>query len=211
MENSIKDLEAYRKQKQAKGEEDALALYRKAKRDASANANIREKVRARHMFREAAGLPGGIPFSREQEEAFEDWFLFDYVSIRGFTMFNLFLRRNSVHLAEADLVQGALFLSSVLQPVRVERAAGEELAASDILTGEKLQLKVTDSISLEEGRTYFIRCIPVFSRSFCFGPAFQVNSTTAVITKYKELMAVEGGMTWRPFLKKFALTFLFRD
>jgi hypothetical protein len=210
MENSIKDLEAYRKQKQAKSEESAVALYRKAKRDAAVNANIREKVRARHIFREAAGLPGGIPFSSEQEEAFEDWFLFDYISIRGFTMFNLFLRRNSGQLAEADLIQGALFLSSVLQPARIERASGEELAASDILTGERLQLKAEESICLEEGRSYFIRCIPVFSADFCFGPVFPMDSTEAIIEKYKELNAGGQDMPWRPFLKKYAQSFLFR-
>ncbi|MCA1036572.1 MULTISPECIES: hypothetical protein [Bacillus] len=207
MENTIKDLEAYRKQKQAKGEESALALYRKAQKDSAVNANIREKVRARHIFREAAGLPGGIPFSSEQEEVFEDWFLFDYISIRGFTMFNLFLRRNTGQLAEADLIQGALFLSSVLQPVKIERAEGEILAACDILTGEKLQLKAAESISLEEGRSYFIRCIPVFSRTFCFGPAFPMDNTDAVVESYNE--AVREGMAYRPFLKKTAVAFLF--
>ncbi len=207
MENTIKDLEAYRKQKQAKGEENALALYRKAQKDSAVNANIREKVRARHIFREAAGLPGGIPFSSEQEEVFEDWFLFDYISIRGFTMFNLFLRRNTGQLAEADLIQGALFLSSVLQPVKIERAEGEKLAAYDILTGEKLQLKAAESISLEEGHSYFIRCIPVFSRTFCFGPAFPMDNTDAVVERYNE--AVREGMTYRPFLKKTAVAFLF--
>jgi hypothetical protein len=211
MENSIKDLEAYRKQKQAKSEENALALYRKAQRDSEVNANIREKVRARHIFREAAGLPGGIPFSSEQEEVFEDWFLFDYISIRGFTMFNLFLRRNSGQLAEADLIQGALFLSSVLQPVKIERADGEKLDAFDILTGEKLQLKAAGSITLEETRSYWIRCIPVFTRNFCFGPAFPMNNSNAVSERYKELMAAGEGMTWRSFLKKSALSLLFRD
>ncbi len=211
MENSIEDLEAYRKQKQAKGEENALALYGKAQRDSAVNANIREKVRARHIFRETAGLPGGIPFSSEQEDVFEDWFLFDYISIRGSTMFNLFLRRNSGQLAEADLIQGALFLSSVLQPVKIERAEGEKFAAFDILTGEKLQLKAADSIKLVERRSYWIRCIPVFTGNFCFGPAFPMNNADAVVEQYKELMASGEGMTWRSFLKKSALALLFRD
>ena len=71
--------------------------------------NIREKVRASHLFKELVNLPHEAALSDSHEQLFFQWFAFEYVTIQGKTLLQLFLADQAKQKTESFLIQGAFF------------------------------------------------------------------------------------------------------
>lgn len=217
MDRSILDLNSYREDKQVQGEKHAQRLLELADHYTERHANIREKVRAKHIFRKMLGLPPDSSFSPTHNEAFQDWFLFDYKTIQGSSMFSLFLKNNSRQLTEPDLIQGALFLTSVMEPVEFIEA---DLVKKDLyfksFEGDVpfyMRHQRMDISLASAGDLFFIRRIPLIYLDYGLGPVFRIsgrNTIKNMKSAYAEAKEKYPELTWRAFLKTNALLF-FKD
>ncbi|WP_394137597.1 hypothetical protein [Cytobacillus oceanisediminis] len=216
MEGSILDLNSFRETKQLQGEKNAVQLYTLAEDYTERTANIREKVRVKHLFRKTLGLPPEAAFTSLQHEVFQNWFLFDYKTIQGSTMFSLFLKNNSRQLSEPDLIQGALFLTSAMEPVRVVKIDCTVITAVGAESESPFQMRhmhghLPDMSTCE---WLFIRKIPIQMFDFAMGPVLPVKDKVIVdrmLDAYSEAKKKFPELTWRAFLKTNVLYFLFGE
>lgn len=211
--NSILNLNSYRVQKQLQGEASAIKLYNLAQAFTERNANIREKVRAKDLFRKMLHLHEKEAFTSIQEKAFSEWFLFDYMTAQGLTMFNLFLRKHSQQLLEPELIQGALFLTSVFEPVKVLKIESSSILVEEDYTKAHGELVITTDLSLKENNYYFIRSIPVVHKAFALGSIYPIFDNRVLEEMYKEYdmtRKLYEQYSIRAFLKKNAIKYLFR-
>lgn len=215
MDGSILDLNSFREAKQLQGEKNAAQLYDLAMDYTERTANIREKVRAKHLFRKTLGLSPETPFSVLQSEVFQNWLLFDYKTVQGSTMFSLFLKYNSRKLSEPDLIQGALFLTSAVEPVRVINHSHKVITASGAEDGRQFQMRHIkgDFPEMPAGKWFLIRKIPIQIYDFPIGPILPVKDNKLVeimLEAYLEAKSKFPELTWRSFLKSNVLSFLSR-
>ncbi|QOK25383.1 hypothetical protein IIE26_16870 [Cytobacillus oceanisediminis] len=212
MDSSILDLQSFRKAKQLQGENNALRLYTLSKDYTERTANIREKVRAKHLFRKTLGLASETAFSPIQQEVFQDWFLFDYKTIQGSTMFSLFLKNNARQLSESDLIQGALFLTSVMEPIRILDVSQKKISASGVKDSTSFLLSQHGVFRPELSiGWYFIRRIPIQMYDFPIGPFISIQKDEGVhrLTKaFSKAKLKVPDLTWRAFLKSNVLFFI---
>ncbi|MCS0789764.1 hypothetical protein [Cytobacillus pseudoceanisediminis] len=212
MDSSILDLQSFRKAKQLQGENNALRLYTLSKDYTERTANIREKVRAKHLFRQTLGLAPEAAFSPFQQEVFQDWFLFDYKTIQGSTMFSLFLKNNTRQLSESDLIQGALFLTSVMEPIRILDVSQKKISASGVEDSTSFLLSQHGVFRPELSiGWYFIRRIPIQMYDLPIGPFIYIQKDEAVnrLTKaFSKAKLKVPDLTWRAFLKSNVLFFI---
>ncbi|WP_322446855.1 hypothetical protein [Robertmurraya mangrovi] len=216
MDHSILDLHAFREQKQMQGEEKAADLLEKAQAFTERYANIRESVRAKSLFRKLLSLPEDSRLTPIQERIYSEWFLHDYKTIQGLTMFNLFLRNHAKELSEPDLIQGALFLTSTFEPVKVKKVIQNkfELSILDLYSNEEYILvqRNMELSEVKENGTYFIRKIPLMIRSFGIGGVYPFHDIDILNEMQKEFLLQKQGIenyTWRAFLKKNAVKYIF--
>ncbi|MBN8200884.1 MULTISPECIES: hypothetical protein [Bacillaceae] len=212
MDGSIMDLHSFRKAKQLQGEKNALRLYTLSRDYTERTANIREKVRAKHLFRKTLGLDPEAAFLPIQQAVFQDWFLFDYKTIQGSTMFSQFLKNNSRELSESDLIQGALFLTSVMEPIRIIEVCQKVISASRAEDNTPFLLSQNGVFRPELSKGwYLIRRIPIQMYDLPIGPFISIQSYEAVnrLTEAFSKSKLEvPDLTWRAFLKSNVLFFI---
>ncbi|MBT2691171.1 hypothetical protein J7I93_23845 [Bacillus sp. ISL-47] len=216
MEGSILNLNSFRETKQLQGEKNAVQLYTLAGDYTERTANIREKVRAKHLFRKTLGLSPEAAFTALQNGVFQNWFLFDYKTIQGSTMFSLFLKNNSRQLSEPDLIQGALFLTSAMEPIRVKKFDRNVITAVGAEHESSFQMRHMDGDlpDMSAGEWFFIRKIPIQMFDIAMGPILPIKDKVTVdrmLEAYSEAKLKFPELTWRAFLKTNVLYFLFRE
>ncbi|GLB58545.1 hypothetical protein [Cytobacillus sp. NCCP-133] len=211
MDGSILDFKSYREAKQLQGEKIAVQLHKGAMVYTERTANIREKVRAKYLFRKALGLQPEILFTPLQSEVFQNWLLFDYKTIQGSTMFSLFLKNNSRKLSEPDLIQGALFLTSAIEPVRIISNDHKVITVAGAEDQRPFRMRQSDLPDLLPGQWFFIRKIPIQIYDLAVGPILSVKDPLTVeemLEAYSEAKVKYPELTWRSFLKTNVLYFL---
>ncbi|KON86705.1 hypothetical protein AF332_07795 [Sporosarcina globispora] len=215
MDGSILDLQSFRKAKQVQGEKNALRLYTLSMDYTERTANIREKVRAKHLFRKTLGLAPEDAYSPIQQEVFQNWFLFDYKTIQGSTMFSLFLKNNARQLSESDLIQGALFLTSAMEPIRILGKNRNVISALGVENSTPLLLRHHEELQQELSMGWhFIRRIPIQLYDLPIGPFISIQSNEAansLMEAFSEAKIKFPDLTWRAFLKSNVLYFIFRE
>lgn len=208
---TILNFEAYRNQKQLQGEDSARQLYKRAMDFTDRNANIREKVRGKHLFRRMTGLSGETPLTPPLEEVFSEWFLFDYKTIQGFTMFSLFIKKSSQQLTEPELILGALFLSTVLEPVVVAGTDNHkgQLTVKSRLSDQQVIIssETVDVLNLKKGELVFLRRLPLVAKDILLGNIYPVSHLNAISDMDQDFNE-QIELTWRAFLKRYAYSYL---
>jgi hypothetical protein len=208
-EELLFDLISYRNKKQIQAEKNASRLFSKATDFAIRYSNIREKVRAKHLFRQQIYYSNDIPLSKDLEDIFQQWFLFDYHTIQGETMFSLFLKQYSSELSEHELIMGALFLTTYVEPFEVvgwEEKVGVMLV-KDIFEGKTFTLKnhAEEVFNLKSGDYLFFRKLPLLTYDWIIGTIFPIKTKERVnqlITTYEQTKTVNPTLTWRTYLKR---------
>jgi hypothetical protein len=206
-EDSFIDLLTYREQKQLQGEKNAAKLLELASDFAVRYANIREKVRAKHLFRQQILFSSELPLPKYLDDIFQQWFLFDYHTIQGETMFSLFLKQHAAKLSEPELVLGALFLTTFVEPFKIIEMDEEQLRLEvrDLSNGRSYSIKIsiTSSSHLKSGKYVFLRRLPLITNDWSIGPIFPTDELIHPITEsYEQACKVNPSLTWRSFLKR---------
>ncbi|MFC3525505.1 hypothetical protein ACFOLK_13125 [Marinococcus halophilus] len=113
------DIQRYRQRRQVEADrrlESLLAAFKDWKEE---NTNLREKVRAKHLFAEQTGLAVEQVEKRPWDMLFEEWFSYDYVTIIGTHLFDMFLKQTLTERTRMDLQLGGLLLTASWLPVEL--------------------------------------------------------------------------------------------
>lgn len=169
------------------------------------HVNIREKVKAKHIFSEKVGCGRSPVFSKIEEQLFHDWFTYDYITIRGTTIYQLFVEHTSRVRHPLDAVVHALFMASVLEPFKVIKVDKKHIYAEKLLTGEQCSIKMLSRCKmLEEGEIIFLRSVPVLDQLLCISEVFQSDKESANNLVHQFEKSTDS---WRTFLKKFSIKY----
>lgn len=168
--------------------------------------NIREKVKAKHIFSEQISLEKGVVFSSLQDKLFNDWFTYDYVTISGMTIYQSYIKNANGQKHPLDSVVHALFMASVLEPFKVKKTVGENIHAKKLLTGEECVIKTDRKVEeVAPSSILFLRSIPLLDGQLCVSNIFIQQDDTlidALLTEYKK-----SSESWRTFLKKYSIKY----
>lgn len=205
----IFDLVSYREQKQLQAETNAERIYSLATDFVIRYSNIREKVRAKHLFRQQIYFHNELPLPKYLEELFQQWFLFDYHTIQGETMFSLFLKKHSTVLTEHEMILGAVFLTSYIEPFEIIEVDQENrlLIVKETTEGKIFSITmIANEITYgSKGEYVFLRRLPLVSKDWAIGPIFLVQSNELirqVTSSFEQSKKNNPSLTWRAYLKR---------
>ncbi|XQY91031.1 hypothetical protein ACNRWW_16100 [Metabacillus sp. HB246100] len=170
--------------------------------------NIREKVKAKHIFREKVHCSKEHVFSEKEEKQFQDWFTYDYQTIQGKTNYQLFLDTLKRNQHPLHPIIYALFLASVLEPFKVINITETHIYAENLLTKEsgKILSKGLEGLGNEmQGALVFIRTIPILNSFYNIStPFIQPNH---VVVRNLQQDVKESTDHYRTFLKKYSIKY----
>jgi hypothetical protein len=209
IEKTLIDFNSYRQQKQLQAEHNAASLFSLATDYSIRYSNIREKVRAKHLFRGQIHYSDELPLPKYLEDIFQQWFLFDYHTIQGETMFSLFLKQHSTKLSEPELVLGALFLATYLEPFKMVEINNEKrcFIVKEIVEEENQYtiIKTSNVFDLKKGEYVFLRRLPLLNKDWAIGSVFPIETKELIdqlVDTYKQIKLVNPSLTWRTYLKR---------
>ncbi|MGM7720813.1 hypothetical protein [Metabacillus sp. Hm71] len=179
----------------------AASLHNYVARD----VNIREKVKAKHIFSEKVGCIPTAIFSKMEEQLFLDWFAYDYVTIRGTTIYQTFVEQLSKKGHPLDRIVHALFMASALEPFKVIKSDEHHIHAKKLLTGETCTIKSEANKYAAQEDIIFLRSIPVFDQLLCISELYVQRNTKSIASMLQHLE--KSSDSWRTFLKKFAINY----
>ncbi|WJV31309.1 hypothetical protein QTG56_10470 [Rossellomorea sp. AcN35-11] len=122
-QEGLLNLERFRQKKQQVAEGHIKDLYSKAHEYALKETNIREKVRAKMIFSKRFLPQNDNRIDQKVESLFQEWFMFDYKTIKGQTLFFQFLQAHQLH--ESVKLLGAIILTAAWEPVKVRNIDSE--------------------------------------------------------------------------------------
>ncbi len=115
MQQDVSNFKAYRDQKQTEADQALHELYESYFSWLEKNTNLREKVRAKHIFKEKTDMHPDKLNETSWLLQFEHWFAFDYVTVIGSRMFDLFVRKNQGYMTKKMLELSGLIMTSAIQ------------------------------------------------------------------------------------------------
>ena len=170
------------------------------------HVNIREKVKAKHILTEKLGNETSAVFTLSQEMLFKDWFTFDYLTIKGLTNYQTYIKYGNRMKHPLDSIVHALFMASVLEPFKVIKYEKTHIHAKKLLTSETCIIKVDEVIpELQENEWIFLRSIPVFD-TFVLISEIYIQPDITVI-KELHTQFEKSTDSWRTFLKKYSIKY----
>ncbi len=211
------DLSMYRQQKQRVAEEQVEALYNRSREFVERETNIREKVRAKMLFMKRFNVNKQFANSEKVEQVFREWYLFDYKTIKGDTLFFQYLRAEDNNLSESLKIVGALFLTAPWVPVKLKGIDNNtsSFKVFDIIQGKVEHVKGNNIQipRLREDTIFFMRKIPLVLTQWLIGPYFVLGNEEQLLSLQKEYesMHKSNGVLWRTFLKETAPRYILSD
>ncbi|MBM7606147.1 hypothetical protein JOC75_004177 [Metabacillus crassostreae] len=169
--------------------------------------NIREKVKAKHIFRNKNSIKT-IEFTDDQELLFRDWFTFDYLTLKGLTIYQSYVSSQASKLHPLHSVIHALFMACVLEPFRVIKVDNDHIHAEKLLTKEVVEINIkllNKSRDMKEKENIFIRTIPIYDQLLCISEVYVQRDKEVISRLLKDIEKSEEN--WRTFLKKYSIKY----
>ncbi len=205
----IIDLIEIRKEKQSQTDDAIQSFYDEYVLFVMRYTNIREKVRASHLFRERTGLSQEQMQLSDKEYLFQHWFAFDYVTIQGRTLLQQFISEKAATRNETFLIQSALFLTSVLEPIIVSKVCESfYVKGYSPLTNKQVIIKDVKGRfkNTDVEKVLWVRKIKSLGYDVLVGSYF--IQAEASMEKLHQSLNQNEKLTWRQFLKRYAVAYL---
>ncbi|ADH98778.1 hypothetical protein [Salisediminibacterium selenitireducens] len=174
------------------------------------DTNLREKVRAKHTYRYRTGLPDHFPLPEDEMIFFQEWFAFDYVTVSGARIFDLFVRNNQGVFNRQMLELAGVLMLMHLQPVRITGKNSKHLLVSPAFEAEKEWHVESnqDLAQLNTGDLIFTRITQVGSRRLVVGTPFTIapEQEAPVLEKLSGIYQ-QGDSSFRKYMKEFGIDF----
>ena len=170
------------------------------------HVNIREKVKAKHILTKKIWNEKSAVLTLSQELLFKDWFTFDYLTIKGLTNYQTYIKYGNRMKHPLDSVVHALFMASVLEPFKVIKYDKPHIHAKKLLTNEVCTIKLDEgNPDLHEYGWIFLRSIPVFDDLFLISDMFIQHDNKIMDELHKHFE--KSTDSWRTFLKKYSIKY----
>ncbi|MEC2078246.1 hypothetical protein [Metabacillus fastidiosus] len=195
------DLQEHRINKEVRLEKAMIDHYEQLMLYIKHRVNIREKVRAKVIFSEKVGCKSSSKFNTLEEQLFLNWFAFDYTTVQGLTIYQIFLK----HYHRLDDVLHALFMVSVLEPYEILKKNEDYITAVNLQTNIICQLKY--AVDSQNKSFFFARTVPIFDKFLCLGGIFQKGSNNKISSLLNDYNNQEK-IGWRTYLKKYAIQYV---
>ncbi len=171
----VVDFNKLRSEKQSKSEQALMDVYDLFFTYIENNANLREKVRAKHLFKHKTQQPKEQAFDKLMNLHFEHWFAFDYVTVIGSRMFDLFIRDQKEAFTKPMLDLCGHLMLMTLEPVKIMKYDHTKIEVKRLMTGEiDYVYPFLFSPVVETGNVAFMRIAPVGFKQKVIGPVFTV-------------------------------------
>ncbi|PSL44544.1 hypothetical protein B0H94_108157 [Salsuginibacillus halophilus] len=158
----VVNFERLRNDKQQKADEALLSVYHHFFDWLQTGANLRDKVRAKHMFKTIASIDPDEMVRETSRFQFEHWFAFDYSTIIGAHLFDLFIRQESQALTSQELETSGVIMTTALELFQIEHVdhegcmtgkyplTGEErtITPTPLFAGELQKLNISEGLCL---------------------------------------------------------------
>jgi hypothetical protein len=189
--------------------QEAEALYEKLFYYIQFEMNLREKVRAKAMFRDLCGIEEERKLTPEEEIHFEHWLLFDYITVIGSRPFDLFVRAKKEEMSKQMTETAGLLMLMYLAPYRVKEKRETTWIVEDI-SGKQLEahpLGLTPKTN--PGDLVFARITTVGFLHTLVGPVINIPPEEELnVNALLEKKRHEGNKNYHRFLKETGISFL---
>ena len=170
------------------------------------HVNIREKVKAKHILTKKLGNDESPAFTFSQEMLFKDWFMYDYLTIKGMTNYQTYIKYRNDMKHPLDAVVHALFMASVLEPFKVIKYDETHIHAKKLLINETCTIKIGEIVpEIHESEWIFLRSIPVFDDLVLISDMFIQPNETLMEDLLNQFQ--KSTDSWRTFLKKYSIKY----
>lgn len=178
---------------------------------AERETNLREKVRARHVFSTITGDDSFPEKNPQWEDWFQLWYALDYLNIRGYRHLDGYLHKYRTDLTDKELRMIASLMTSYLSVFRLQ--IDEEsgcFMAREFFRGQDAGDLVLGLNGLEEGSPlYLLRPVKVGVYHVPAGPAAPVTRKQAkAMNEWLESMyqaewrqRTDESFSWRVFMQ----------
>lgn len=175
-------------------------------------ANLREKVRAKHLFYHKLGIDKNKELESSLQVQFEHWLLFDYVTVVGSRLFDLFIRAKKNDMSKQMLELSGILMLMHLEPFRVHDSKDKVVSVSPLLDPSKKIIKASPYLfkpDVKKNQLVFMRISMVGFEKRIIGPT-TVIAPSFESTIIEELKSVynQGQPEYRRYLKEYGIDML---
>ncbi|MGJ9382347.1 hypothetical protein [Salipaludibacillus sp. CF4.18] len=175
-------------------------------------ANLREKVRAKHLFRHKLGLPKDAVLTDDLQVHFEHWLLFDYVTVIGSRVFDMFVRAKKNELSKQQLEICGIMMLMHLEPIQIIEKKKNKIMYTPLFETKNKQIEATPYLfpgKFHEGDLVLSRVLKMGIENKLIGPSIQVSpSYYKDVVKRLEKNYAEGPSVYRRYLKEYGIDML---
>ncbi|RNA70382.1 hypothetical protein [Alteribacter keqinensis] len=211
----IVDFNELKKEKQRKSDQALMDVYGLLFTYVEKQANLREKIRAKHLFSHKIDFPRNQAFDQSLQLHFEHWFVFDYVTVIGSRIFDLFVRDYKNELSKPMLDLCGHLMLMTLEPVKVLKETRERLTVERKLTGDIEEVEsflITAEVS--KGDFAFMRIVPAGFSHKIIGPVFIIDDSDVKRVEAQVNDAIDStgkeveNVRVKRFLKEYGVDFM---
>lgn len=199
-----------KRKKQKIYKQDAEDLYEWIFHFLQTEINLREKVRAKAMFRDLCGFSKEYELTQRETLHFEHWLLFDYITIIGSRPFDLFVRAHQSEMSKNMVETAGLFMLMHLAPYRILETDGTDHLMSPFQ--EEKEYAVTSlsaSQQVQKGSLVFARIAAVGFEKMAVGPFIIIPpEREQEALKLLRIQENKGKKSYHRFLKEMGISFL---
>ncbi|RSL32916.1 hypothetical protein D7Z54_12885 [Salibacterium salarium] len=156
MASNVPDFEEYRKEKQQQADQDFIELLELYTGWLKHHTNLREKVRAKHLFAELTNRAVEDLEEQPWKRYFEDWFAFDYITIIGTRLFDMFVKEKADVLSPEKIQMSGLVMTAALEPFQILKQEDQGALVTPLLREDEKRLTSLFETSRNVGETSYI-------------------------------------------------------
>ncbi|QKS72088.1 hypothetical protein FLK61_36110 [Paenalkalicoccus suaedae] len=210
--NFLIDFEQVKHDRQSGFDTAAHRLYESLFESLLTEVNMREKVRAKHLFKQLADVGEEVNLHGDLQRHFEHWLLFDYITTIGSRPFDLYIRKHKEVFSKEELMVASFFMLAHLTPIRIVRGESSDVEYY-VATDETKQIKRANRFycddNWESHSLVFVRSIKIGFNNYVMGPSLTINRVhePAVMRMLKQHVRAGDNQLHR-FLKESGVTML---
>lgn len=208
----IVDMKRVKEEKQKQMHVSFEDLYASLFTYVQSEANLRETVRAKHLFRHKIGLPKDAVLDKDLRIHFEHWLLFDYVTVVGSRLFDMFVRAKRQELSKQHLELCGIMMLMHLEPIQIIEKKDTSIMYTPLFKAQNKQIEATPYLFQENFHTegiVFTRILKMGVENKFIGPAIHVapNYCKEVVKRLERIHS-DGPASFRRYLKEYGIDML---
>ncbi|GEL08052.1 hypothetical protein [Salisediminibacterium halotolerans] len=204
------DFPRLKKQKQLEATQKLSVLYEGVFDYIEREANLREKVRAKAIYKHKIGLGKTSMITVEEDEHFQHWFAFDHITAAGSRMFDLYIRDNQEKLDKKTLEIAGMVMLMHLEPFYVQFSNSDNFIIAPLFEPFVYQeVSPLKPMTMPVEKEFILaRTVKLGFERKMIGPPITIKEECEEDVALRLLTASEQGqLAYRKYLKEFGVDF----